>query len=310
MRILITGASGLIGGRLSEYLFKKNIKVKLASRFKKIFKKKEFKKINWNSNKNLEKLCKNIDVVINCAGYDIHKSKIKKKTFIVNSIYPNRLFKAAQNSGVKFFIFLSSAHVYKNKLEGNINERTKAKGNHIYSLSKLDGEKKLTKAKNKNTKLIILRATNLFGYPANKKTKCWQLLINSMVRDLIVHKKTTILSKKNIYRNYGSLEGFCNFVLYILKKEVFKKKFPTIINYCSQYNLNLIDVVNLIKKRFKILKDKEKIKIIYKNINLKKTKKLLYKSIYSKRFKFRNDRYFTKEIDNLIFYCKSNFIQK
>ena len=309
MRILITGASGLIGGRLSEYLIKKKLKVSITSRSKKIFKKYKFKKINWNSNKNLEKLCNNIDVIINCAGYDIHKCKIKSKAFIANSKYPHRLFKAAQNSGVRFFIFLSSAHVYKNKLVGNINERTKTRADHLYGLCKLDGEKRLIKEQRKSTKLIILRPSNLFGYPINKKTKCWHLLINSLVKDLILYNRTTILSKKNIYRNYSSIEGFCNFIFFILKKEIVKKKLPPIINYCSEHNLNLIDVANVIKKRFKNVKKGRKIKIKYKNINLKKSKKLFYKSIYSKRFKLNNDKYFIKEIDNLILYCRSNFIK-
>ena len=201
MRILITGASGLIGGRLAEHLIKKKLKVIIASRSKKKLNKHKFKKIIWNSNKNLEKICSNVDVIINCAGYDTHKCKTKSKSFLVNSKQPTRLFKAARNAGVSFFIYLSSAHVYKNNLIGSINENNKTKTNHIHGLSKLDGEKNLKKLRNKNTKLLILRSSNLFGYPVNKKIKCWHLLINSLVRDLVVDKKTTILSKKNVYRN-------------------------------------------------------------------------------------------------------------
>ena len=121
MRILITGASGLIGGRLTEYLVKKKLKVIIASRSKKTFKRYKFKKINWKSNKNLQKLCSNIDVVINSAGYDTHKCKTKSDSFLVNSKNPTKLLKAAQKSGVSFFIFLSSAHVYQNNLIGSIN---------------------------------------------------------------------------------------------------------------------------------------------------------------------------------------------
>ena len=88
-----------------------------------------------------------------------------------------------------------------------------------------------------------------------------------------------------------------------------KKKLPPIINYCSEYNLNLIDVANVIKKRFKNLQKNKKIKIEFKNINSKKPKKLFYKSVYSKKFKFNHDKYFIKELDNLILYCQSNFIK-
>ena len=86
-----------------------------------------------------------------------------------------------------------------------------------------------------------------------------------------------------------------------------KKKIPTIINYCSENNLNLIDVVSIIKKRFGNLKKSKKINISIKNTTLQKTKKLIYKSIYSKKFKFNYDKNFIKELDNLIVYCQSNF---
>ena len=109
-------------------------------------------------------MCSKIDVIINCAGYDSHKSISKSKTFIVNSQNPLNLFKAAQKTGVSFFIFLSSSQVYMNNLVGNINEKTKTKANHLYSLSKLDAERKLIKAKKKNTKLRCLSPLDYFYY--------------------------------------------------------------------------------------------------------------------------------------------------
>ena len=64
MRILITGASGLLGGRIFEYLKKNKMEIIIASRTKKKLKNYKFKKINWNSNQNLEKLCSKIDVIL------------------------------------------------------------------------------------------------------------------------------------------------------------------------------------------------------------------------------------------------------
>ena len=114
---------------------------------------------------------------------------------------------------------------------GSFNENAEPKTSSIYGLSKLDGEKKLIRYKKKNTKLLILRPSNLFGYPINKKVKCWKLLINSLIRDLAVYNKTTILSKKNSYRNYASIEGFCSFIYLIIQNYfIKKKKLPTIIN--------------------------------------------------------------------------------
>ena len=109
MNILITGGKGFLAGRLMN-LKKKNFKITLCSRKKS----KDTVKINWNSNNNLNKICKNIDVIINCAGLDIHGCSSKKNSLKVNSIYPSKLYNAARINNVQLFIFLL-LHVYKNK---------------------------------------------------------------------------------------------------------------------------------------------------------------------------------------------------
>ena len=183
MNILITGGKGFLAGRVTEFLRKKNFKVILCSRSKSD----GLKYINWESNKNLNKICNKIDIIINCAGLDSHGCKSKKKAFTVNSIYPFRLYKAAVKNNVKLFIFLSTFHVYKTN-SSYIYEGEKLNKNNIYTLSKIKGEQNLLRQESKKTKVLILRICNLFGYPYFKNKNCWRLLINSIVKDLI--KKT------------------------------------------------------------------------------------------------------------------------
>ena len=213
MKVLITGASGLIGGRLSNYLASKGFKVVKASR-----KKEFFTKINWDSNSKLERLCKNIDVVVNCSGFDVHQSKDERKTNLINAEYPLRLFKAANKNNVKLFIFLSTYHVYDFKLK-NIRENNKVKGKNLYTKSKILGEKKLLSFKNKKTKIIIIRSCNLFGYPIYSNNNCWKLIINSMVKGLVLKNKFEIKSKYNVYRYYSSISSFCILINNILKSK-------------------------------------------------------------------------------------------
>ena len=74
IKVLITGASGLVGGRLVQYLKKKKIKITATSRKKIIQTRFKYSKINWESSSSLKKLCKNKNIIINCAGYDLNKS--------------------------------------------------------------------------------------------------------------------------------------------------------------------------------------------------------------------------------------------
>ena len=305
MKILITGGTGYIGGRLANFLRKKNLKIISTSRKKN---KHGLKIIKWNSPKNLRVLCQVMDVIINCAGFDVHKSKIKSKTLVANSTNPFNLFKVANESGVKLFIFLSTAHVYKNKLSGKINEKTKAAAKHTYGLSKLDGEKRLINIRNKKTKLLILRPCNLFGYPNYKNKNCWKLLINSLIKSLVEKNKVTILSKDNNYRNYSSIQSFCEFIYSIIKIfESNKKKIPAIMNYHSEKNLNITQIIQIILKRLKKIERKNKLQIFYKHKLLKKMDKLTYVSLYQKFFKTKYDKHFDNEISDLILYCKKAF---
>ncbi len=296
--ILITGGKGFLAGRLKDYLNKKKFKVTLCSRVKS----KNFKKINWNSNKNLNKICKDIDVIINCAGVDSHGSNSKKKAIRVNSSYPSKLLKAADNNKVKLFLFLSTFHVYKIK-KGKIFEDEKLNKNNNYNLSKIRGEQNLLKKKSRNTQVLVLRVCNLFGYPYFKSKNCWRLLINSIVKDLIIKNEFQVRSQEDSYRNYSSIESFSKFVYRVILKINRLKKSPQIINYCSDKNISITEICNIILKAI----NNKKNKISYKFKKLKKVKKTYFSSKYQTQFKKIKDEYFSQELRNLIKYTKKNF---
>ena len=88
MKLVIFGASGLIGGRLSEFFEKKGIDTIKVSE-----KSKGFKKINYNSTKSISQILKDKDVIINCIGADVHQSKNYKKAIFLNSTFPKKFIK-------------------------------------------------------------------------------------------------------------------------------------------------------------------------------------------------------------------------
>lgn len=245
MKVLLVGASGFVGGRLSDYLKKKNLKIINVSRRNKF----NFLKINWNSEKNINNLCKNIDIVINCSGLDIHGSKDKNKTFTANSKNPLKLLKAANLNNVKFFIHITTYAIYKKINLYKINEKTRIVGDDLHSLSKIQGENNLIKYSTKKTKLVIIRSCNLFGYPKNKNKNCWRLLINYIIKNFVANKCVYIKAKKNTYKNYSSLESFCNFIYKLLKYSIKEKDLPKIINYTSNKNFSITEIIDFIKKK-------------------------------------------------------------
>jgi UDP-glucose 4-epimerase len=296
LKVAVIGASGFIGGRLAHYLKKKKIKVYQYSR------KKSFGKlIKWKSKKNLEEICRDKDVIINCSGFDVHKSfRNKKKTLKVNFKNPINLFKCAKKLKVDTFIHISTSNVYKNNY-GIINEKSKVYAKNFYIKTKLDTENKLINYNKKKIKLIIIRPCNLFGYPIYKNLNCWKLLINNIIKNIILEKKIKIKSVINNYKNYSSMRSFCEFVYFIIKKIYYEKKnSEKIINYCGHKNLNILDIIDLFNKT--------KLKKLLLMNKLKDTKKYYYKSLYQKTYKTVFDKYFYSEIKKTIQYCKKNFI--
>ena len=299
MKILITGASGLVGGRLSKFLKQKGYKIKRVSR-KKLS---GFTKINWDKKEQIRKACKNVDIIINCIGADSNSflsySKLKK----VNSNIPSKIFEVANEEKVKYFIFLSSFHIYSFKNFLIVNEKNKTNADNFYSKTKIFGEKKLIKYKKKITKLIILRPCNLFGYPVYNNINCWKLLINSLAKNLINKKKTVINSKFDQYRTYSSLESF-NYFIFFLVKKINTLKFKDnslIMNYTTNYNLKISEVIKILLKRYK--KSNSFVKFKNKSFLLSVRKKQ-FTSLYQKRIKSEIDKYFLSELDNLKNYLK------
>ena len=300
MNILITGGKGFLAGRVYEFFKKKNLKVTLSSRIKS----KNFAYINWNSDKILNKLCKDKDVIINCAGLDSHGCKLKKKAIKVNSIYPLKLLKAAKKNNVKLFIFLSTFHVYAMK-SGQIFENAKLNRKSNYTLSKIKGETNVLKENSKTTKVLVLRICNLFGYPYFKNKNCWRLLINSAIKDLIEKKRFKIKSKENSYRNYSSVQSFNEFIFNIIMQFNNLKTFPKIMNYCSEKNISIIEICNILKRKIG-----NKRKLSFKYSNLKKVKKTIFSSKYQKHFKKLKDKYFYLELKKLINYTKKSYNER
>jgi nucleoside-diphosphate-sugar epimerase len=301
LNILITGASGLIGGRLSRHLSnKKNLKVTRGSRKNSLF-----TKIDWQSKKNLEKICDKKNIIINCAGLDVHGSKNITRANLVNAEFPYRLYNAANKKKVALFIFISTYHVYDSLKQKLINEKTKTKNKDIYTSSKLLGEKKLILYKNKTTKLIIIRPCNLFGYPIYKNKNCWNLIINSMIKEILTNGKYLIHSPVNTIRYYSSIESFCIFIENLIKKSrdiEFSKKI-IIINFLSNKSMNL---VNLTKNILNHLNRKKKKIVKFKYKKLKKDSLINFRSIYTNKFFSNKDKYFSDEIKKTISYVKKN----
>ena len=216
IRILIIGKRGFVGNNLYKYL-KKFYSVTHKSY-------KDFTKFKTNLN--------NYNFVINTS---INRNYINKKYNIKfdNDIKISNFI----DKDKTIFIFLSTRKVYEPK--PNLKEKSKLAPKTNYAKNKLITEKKLIKRFSKD--LIILRVSNIIGDKSKIKK-----LHNTFV-DVFFHnvRKGYIFNNKNDYKDFISINKFCEIIKNIIKKNlrgtfnvsIGKKIFLNeIVNWLNKFN--------------------------------------------------------------------------
>jgi UDP-glucose 4-epimerase len=226
LRILITGGFGYLGGRIALSLCENGHQVVLGSRKKQStpnwLPKSEVVKLIWDDKDSLTEACRNVDAVIHAAGMnaqDCIEDPVAALEF--NGVATARLVEAACKVGMNQIIYLSTAHVYSNPLQGKVSEDTCPHNSHPYATSHLAGESTVWHALNQNLirNVKILRLSNAFGRPLHKHVNCWSLLVNDLCRQAVTTGKMTIKSNGTQVRDFISLSDVCSVVEHLINKK-------------------------------------------------------------------------------------------
>jgi len=306
MNILILGGFGYLGASIAKYLYQVGNKITVAGRSKPkescLMPGIEVLKVDLMCQSQLEDACKNKDVVIHAAGLNQTECELDPtKGLIINGLYTANSVEAAIKQQVSRFIYLSTAHVYSNRLEGNFDEETCALNLHPYATSHKAGEDYLRNAISQNKiEGAVVRLSNVFGAPVSTNQNCWHLVMNEFAKRAINEKKILIYSNAAQYRDFIPMSIFMKRIYEVISYKDYKKN---IVNVGSHYSMTLLEAA-------KIIQDRVNNKFGYKpeiEYNLfHECKELNYLSNYNKS---ANKEFALKsiinEVDNLLSYCKS-----
>jgi len=222
MKVLITGGFGFLGGRVAQYLSDQGHTVLLGSR-KAIasppwLSKSKVVETRWNSPDDLERLCSGIDAVIHTAGMNAQDcANDPVGALECNGIATANLVRAAIRTGVKRFIYLSTAHVYSSPLAGTITEDTCPMNLHPYATSHRAGEDAILFAQQRGEiEGIVIRLSNAFGTPTHKEVNCWMLLVNDLCRQAVTTGKMILHSTGMQRRDFIALTDACRAIDHLL----------------------------------------------------------------------------------------------
>jgi len=256
--ILLTGGLGYVGGRIAIELVRENYKLYCGTRRQNIkspswLPTMQMVYLNWSSEKSIQDACNNIDAVIHLAGMnEIESAKDPLGALQSNGFNSLMLLEAAKRSGVKRFIYVSTAHVY-GKMEGFIDEKTVPRPIHSYAIThKLAEDYVLAAHYKKNLEGIVVRLSNVFGKPATPDIDRYTLLVNNLCLQAAIQGSLRINDSGNQMRNFITLKDTVNAIKFLLALER---------NKLSDGLFNLGS-----RKSETIIKMAKKIAIIYQNI--------------------------------------------
>ena len=251
MKILILGANGMLGSRISKTFSKSKHKVFATLRKRKFIKLKNIK-FKYNVDVTKKTKIKNLllkirpDVVINCTGFIKQRDKNnlrKKSMYYMNTTFP--IFLDLMSKKLNFYnIHFSTDFVFDGKKK-LYTEKSKMNAKDDYGKSKILAEKKIMH----NT--LVIR-TSIIGHELNKlKYGLLEWFLNSG-------------SKVEGYSKVFFSGLTTNELSKIIKKIIDKKMFFTGIYNISSKRIskyNLLVIINSIYKMRKTIIKNKKIKI-------------------------------------------------
>ena len=305
-KILVTGGLGCIGASLSSYLSRKGEEVRIASRnidFPDIFElsKCEFSSYDFDDFDSLLANTSDVDCVIHLASLNSQACfENPSEAQRVNGEFTSRILNASIANNVKYFIYFSTAHVYKSPLSGEFDELSPTESNHPYATSHLFGEKVLLdQIKKKKIQGAVFRVSNSVGLPLNKSADCWGLIFNDFCSSAVTDGFISINNNAYLRRDFISLD-LLNIITFNFISKKIKSNSP-IYNISSGNSISLLEASELVSERYKKLFNKE-LKIFVRD-NSKLSNGLHIKnSKVAKKLNFEFNNNLERNIDEILIY--------
>lgn len=254
MNVLITGGAGYLGTELIKELSKNpevgNIKIydNLSRDNYALFtghKYDNHENISFIhgellDSRKLRKALEDVDVIYHLAAkVNTPYANIDPHIFEqVNHWGTAELVYAAEESGVKHFIYSSSVSVYGSSI-GDINEATQANPRTFYAISKYRGEEHVARLQSK-MKTHVIRCGNIFGYSRSMR---FDSVINRFVFESNFSNRISIHGNGKQGRAFVHIDHATQVFNSLLTADV-----PSGTYNLVEMNLAILDIVDVLKE--------------------------------------------------------------
>jgi UDP-glucose 4-epimerase len=202
MRVLITGATGLIGGRLVRFLLEKgDVQVRAGSRTARAWPEGvEGCVAEIGRPESLPAALEGVDAVINLSSVSERRCSLEPAEALrVNAGGALALATAARDVGVPRFVQVSTYKVYGNCPNGVVTEETPCRPSSHYAITHRTAE---DYARMQHPCCVVFRVANGFGAPVGAPPSAWDVLANEFCRDTVLHGAIAVRSSGLSWRNF------------------------------------------------------------------------------------------------------------
>ena len=308
MRILITGGFGFFGGRIGHYLMSSGNDVVLGTRSEsrvlpETMLEAEVCKMRWEDKSSLEKICQGVDVIVHAAGMNASDCFSEPTEALqVNGVATANLLDCAVSSGVKKFLYVSTGHVYKSPLQGNVNETCCTENFHPYASSHLAGEQVVRYANQIGLiNGVVIRLSNGYGKPMYQDTNCWMLLVNDLCKQAVEKGEIMLNSSGSQLRDFIPMTSVCK----IVHKLILKTQSYDLYNVGSGQAMSVWEMSNLVKQVCEQILGREiplsRSGIIENKVNFQYN----VQRLNEEKIKYEIDH--IQEIDDLVHFCVQHY---
>ena len=217
MKILISGANGVVGSDLVKFFSKKNKVYALFRTPNSINKDLNNKNIIWIKHDLKKKIKKNFEVqmIIHCAvTHSLSKNKNLKDLINSNILGFLNVIEFAKRNKIQKLFHLSSVNVYGDIKSKVLNEETSFKFPDLLGCSKILMEKML---ENEKIQFLNIRLPGVVGYQINDKRRPWLCKIINQFKE---NKNVTIFNSSKLFNNIVDSYEIYRFINFLKNKKL------------------------------------------------------------------------------------------